>query len=107
MAIGMMAYQYARGSSVWANPNLIAAMWLGPEVAGGQLSLATLVGFTTHMVTSAVMGWAAVPFIRDLPAGRTMLVAVSYAVASYPAVFAAVLSWANPLHAPNSGSTSH
>lgn len=28
---------------------------------------------------------------------RTMLAALSYALASYPLVFAAVLSWANPI----------
>lgn len=97
MALAMMGYQYARGNSIWTNPNLIAVMWMGKEVAGGQLSLATLVGFLTHMATSALMGWVAIPFIRDLPPWRTMLVAVSYALASYPVVFTLVLTWANPL----------
>lgn len=97
MAIGMMAYQYAQGNSVWTNPNLIAVMWMGRDAAGGQLSIATLAGFLTHMVTSALMGWVAVPFIRDLPPWRTLLASVSYAAASYPVVFTLVLSWANPL----------
>ncbi len=97
MALAMMAYQYARGNSIWTNPDLIATLWMGPEVATGQLSVATIVGFATHMVTSVLMGWVAVPFIRDLSPRRAVLAGVSYALASYPLVFAAVLSWANPL----------
>ncbi len=49
MALAMMGYQYARGRSVWTNPNLIAAMWLGNDVADGRLTGATAVGFATHM----------------------------------------------------------
>jgi len=97
MAVAVMGYLYVRGRSVWTNPNLIAAMWLGDDVADGRLTGATAVGFATHMATSALMGWVAVPFLRDLPPGRTVLVAVSYALASYPLVFATVLIWANPL----------
>lgn len=103
MALGMMAYQYWQGNSIWTNPNLIAVMWLGPEVAGGQLSLATLVGFATHMATSALMGWIAVPFIRDLPPWRTMLAATSYSLASYPLVFATLMTWLNPLMVERTG----
>jgi len=97
MALAMMGYMKATGHSVWTNPNLIAAMWLGNAAADGRLSLATAVGFATHMVTSAIMGVVAVPFIASLPPLRTLLAAVSYAIASYPVVFAAVISWANPL----------
>ncbi len=97
MALGMMGYQYACGRSVWTNPNLIAAMWLSDDVADGQLTGATAVGFATHMATSALMGWIAIPFIRDLPPVRTVLASASYALASYPLVFALVLTWANPL----------
>lgn len=97
MGLALMGYHALRGESVWTNPNLIAVMWLGREAAGGQLSAATLVGFLTHMVTSVLMGWIAVPFIRDLPPWRTLLLAVAYSLASYPVVFAVVLTWANPL----------
>jgi len=97
MAVGMMAYQYAQGNSIWSNPNLIAVMWMGREVANGELSRATPVGFLTHMATSGLMGWIAIPFVRDLPPWRTLLVALAYSLASYPLVFALVLSWANPL----------
>ena len=97
MSMTMMLVASLHGQSVWIMPNLIAAMWLGDDVADGRLTGATAVGFATHMATSALMGWVAVPFLRDLPPGRTVLVAVSYALASYPLVFATVLIWANPL----------
>lgn len=97
MAIAMMGYMAATGRSPWTNPDLIAAMWMGDHVAGGRLSLATLAGFATHMATSATMGVAALPFIAGLPCGRTLLAAFAYALASYPVVFATVLTWANPL----------
>ncbi len=97
MALFMMGWMVASGTSVWTNPNLIAVMWVGREAALGGFSGATLLGFATHMATSALMGWIAVPFVRDLPPGRTILVAIVYAVASYPFVFALVLTWANPL----------
>ncbi len=97
MAIAMIGYLYAQGRSVWTNPNLIAAMWLGNDVADGRLTEATLVGFATHMATSVLMGWVAVSFIQDLSPGRTVLASVSYALASYPLVFVLVLTWANPL----------
>ena len=97
MAVFMMAWMTVVGHSVWTNPDLIAAMWLGPHVADGRLGGATLVGFATHMATSALMGLVAVPFVAGLSRGRTLLASLSYAVASYPVVFALVLSWANPL----------
>lgn len=102
MAIGMMAWMAATGQSVWTNPNLIAVMWTRmPPISG--FSGATVLGLATHQLTSALMGWIAVPFLRDLPVGRTFLVAVAYAVASYPLVFALVLTWANPLMVAQSG----
>ena len=97
MAVFMMGLMAARGRSVWTNPDLIAVMWLGPAVADGERTAATLVGLATHMATSALIGLVSMPFIAGLPRGRTLLASVSYAVASYPVVFAAVLSWANPL----------
>jgi hypothetical protein len=97
MTLAVMLYHWLQGKSVWTNPNLIAAMWMGEGVANGRLSPATPVGFATHMATSAVMGWIAVPFIHDLPPWRTVLAAFSYSLASVPAVGAAVISWANPL----------
>lgn len=97
MAVGMMMYMTVQGRSIWANPDLIAAMWMGPEVANGELSLATLVGFATHMVTSAIMGIIAIPFIDGLPFWRMLLNAFAYALASYPFIFAFILTWANPL----------
>ncbi|MDT7858374.1 hypothetical protein RQM47_17120 [Rubrivirga sp. S365] len=96
MAMGMMAWMAATGRSTWTNPNLIAVMWTGTPPSDG-FSGATVVGFVTHQLTSALMGWVAVPFLRDLPTGRTVLVAFAYALASYPLVFALVLTWANPL----------
>ncbi len=65
MAMAMMAYMYLTGRSVWTNPNLIAAMWLGNDVANGSFSTATLIGFLTHEATSALMGVIAVPFIEN------------------------------------------
>lgn len=97
MAMAMMGYMYWTGQSVWTNPDLIAAMWMGPEVADGRLTLATLVGFMTHMATSALMGVIAIPFIYKLPPWRTMLAAFSYALASYPVAFATIMSWADPV----------
>lgn len=97
MAMAMMAGMAVTGRSIWTNPNLIAAMWLGDGVANGRLGLPTLVGFATHEATSALMGVVAVPFIRDLSSRRKIVMSVVYAVASYPLVFAVVLSWANPL----------
>lgn len=97
MAMAMMAYMYLTGRSVWANPNLIAAMWTGNEAAGGGFSTATIIGFLTHEATSALMGVVAVPFIKNLPARQTILVSIAYALGSYPFVFALILSWANPL----------
>lgn len=84
MAGVMMLYIAATGRSVWTNPNLIAVMWLGERVADGRFGIATVVGFATHMATSALMGFVAVPFVRDLGAGRTLLASISYAIASYP-----------------------
>lgn len=97
IALFVMAWMATTGRSVWTNPNLIAVMWVGPEAALGGFSGATLLGFATHMATSALMGWIAVPFVRDLPPARTVLVSFAYALASYPLVFALVLTWANPL----------
>lgn len=97
MAMFMMAWMAAHSESVWTNPNLIAVMWVGREAALGGFSGATLVGFATHMATSALMGWIALPFVRGLPPARTMRAAFAYALASYPLVFALVLTWANPL----------
>jgi len=103
MSMLMMAIAAARGESVWALPNVIAATWMGPGVAGGELSPATVVGFATHMATSTLMGVVAVPFIYALPRWRTMLAALSYALASYPLVFASVMTWANPLMVRRAG----
>lgn len=97
MALAMMGYMAYRGRSLWRMPDLIAVMWMGEEVADGRLGWATLVGFATHVATSAVMGIVAVPFIDGLSRWRTVLVASAYAIASYPVAFSAVITWANPL----------
>ncbi len=97
MAMAMMAYMYLTGRSVWTNPDLIAAMWMGSDAPDGLLSGATLVGFLTHEATSALMGVVAVPFIKNLSFRRAILASVAFALASYPFVFAFVLTWANPL----------
>ncbi len=97
MALFMMGWMVASGKSAWTNPNLIAMMWVGREAALGGFSSATLLGFATHMATSALMGVIALPFIRDLPPARTVLAAFAYALASYPFAFALVMTWANPL----------
>lgn len=97
MALAMMAYMYLTGRSVWTNPDLIAAMWMGNGAADGRLSPAALIGFATHMATSALMGLIAVPFIENLSFGRTILASFTYALASFPFVFAFILTWANPL----------
>jgi hypothetical protein len=97
MAMLMMAYMGLIGQSIWTNPNLIAVMWLGEGVATGAFGVPTLVGFATHMAASMLMGIIAIPFVAELPGRRTMLAAVSYALASYPVAIASVMSWANPL----------
>ena len=97
MAMAMMLYMTATQGSPWINPNLIAAMWLGPGVAGRALTGATWLGFGTHLVTSALMGAVAVPWLYRLPTWRTLLAALAYALGSYPVVFAAVMSWADPV----------
>jgi hypothetical protein len=97
MSMAMMLVAILRGQSVWMLPNMIAAMWLGPDVATGALGLPTMVGFLTHMATSALMGVVAVPFVAGLPRWRVLLVSLAYALASYPLVFSLVLSWTNPL----------
>ncbi len=103
MAITMMAWMALNGESIWTNPNLIAVMWVGREAALGGFSGATLLGFATHMATSALMGWIALAFIRDLTPGRTMLAAFAYALASYPFAFALIMTWANPLMVEKTG----
>lgn len=97
MSMLMMAYMAIRGNSVWTMPNLISVLWLGEVAAGDEFTTATLVGLITHLITSALMGVIAIPFIANLPPTRTVLVAFAYAVASYPVAFSAVISWANPL----------
>ena len=97
MAMFMMAYMLARGESVWTNPNLVAVMWLGPEVAGGRFGWPTVAGFATHMGASVAMGVIGIPFVSGLPPRRTILASLAYALASYPVAIAAVMTWANPL----------
>jgi len=96
MSVAMMMTAVAMGTSVWTMPDLIAAMWFGPAAANGALGGHTLVGFLTHEMTSALMGVVALPFLRGLRGRQAVLVAMAYALASYPLVFAFVLSWANP-----------
>jgi hypothetical protein len=103
MAMGMMAYSLVTQGSPWINPNLIAVMWLGLEAAGGELTAATMLGFATHMATSALMGLVAIPWIYRLPAWRTMLAAFAYALGSYPLVFAVIMTWLNPLMVERAG----
>jgi len=97
MAMAMMLFALVGGDSVWAQPNLIAAMWLGPHVATDALGVPTMIGFLTHEATSALMGIVAVPFVAKLSSTRTLLASLAYALASYPLVFTLVISWANPL----------
>lgn len=97
MAMAMMAYMHLTGRSVWTNPDLIAAMWMGNDAANGAFSLATVAGFLTHLAMSALMGVVALPFINNLPKGQLILVSIAYALASYPFAFAFILTWANPL----------
>ncbi len=103
MAMGMMAYSVVTNGSPWINPNLIAVMWLGPDVAGGELAAATMLGFATHMATSALMGLVAIPWIYRLPPWRTMLAAFAYALGSYPLAFAVFMTWLNPLMVERAG----
>ena len=97
MALAMMSYLAWQGRSIWTNADLIAAMWYGERVADGTLTVATLVGMATHFITSALMGMAAVPFISGLPRWKLLLNSLSYAVASYPLVFATIMIWADPI----------
>ncbi len=96
MSMAMMLIALLRGQSIWSMPNMIAAMWLGPQVATASFGLPTMVGILTHETTSALMGLIAVPFVAGLSGGRVMLVSLAYALASYPLVFSLVMSWANP-----------
>ena len=97
MSMAMMLVALLRGPSIWSMPNMIAAMWLGPDVATESFGLPTMVGFLTHATTSALMGLVAVPFVAGLSRGRVMLVSPAYALASYPLVFSLVMSWADPI----------
>lgn len=97
MSMAMMAASMIQGDSPWTLPDLISAMWLGPHAADGTLGFATLAGFATHEATSALMGVVAIPFVRHLRGTQLALVAMAYALASYPLVFSTVLAWANPL----------
>lgn len=97
MAMTMMMLAIFRHQSIWTMPDLIAAMWLGPDVATGQLGFPTLVGFLTHEVTSTLMGVIAIAWVAGLEGRRLLLASLAYALASYPLVFATVISWANPI----------
>lgn len=97
MAVAMMGYMLTNQQSVWTNPNLIAAMWMGPGAADGAFNVATMVGFATHLATNMLMGLIGTAFIAALPRSRTMLAALAYALASYPVAIAFVMSWAHPL----------
>ncbi len=97
MSMAMMLIATLRGESPWALPDLIAAMWLGSDVADGRLGIPTMVGMLTHGATSAMMGIVAVPFVAALPGWRVLPISLAYALASYPLVFSLVMSWANPL----------
>lgn len=97
MSMAMMVVASLRGQSVWMLPNLIAATWLGPNVATDAPGFPTMVGFLTHEATSALMGVVALPFIATLSRPRVLLVSLAYALASYPLVCSLVMSWANPL----------
>ncbi|MDX1532150.1 MAG: hypothetical protein R3362_11540 [Rhodothermales bacterium] len=97
MAVTLMVFTAAAGQGPWTIPNLIAATWLGPDAADGVFGAASVVGFATHLGASAALGVAALPFIYGLPPMRTVLVALVYALATFPVVFAFVLTWANPL----------
>ena len=103
MSAGMMLYTLASAGSMWINPNLVAVMWLGADVAGGDFKTATMLGLATHVATSALMGAVAVPWIYRLPSWRTMLAAFAYALGSFPLVFAAVMTWLNPLMVERAG----
>ena len=97
MSMGMMLIAVLRGDSAWGLPNMIAAMWLGVDVADGGFGVPTMVGMLTHAATSTLMGMVAVPFISGLAGWRVLLVSLAYALASYPLVFSLVMRWANPL----------
>ncbi len=97
MAMAMMMLALFRNQSIWTMPNLIAAIWLGPDVATGQLGFPTFAGFLTHEVTSTLMGVIALAWVAGLEGRRLLLASLAYALASYPLVFSAVISWANPV----------
>ena len=103
MAMAMMGDMKWQGQNVWTNPNLIAAMWMGPKVAGGRLTLATLVGFHDSHGDERCYGDNHHPFIYKVPAWRTLLAALSYAMGSYPFAFAIVMTWANPIMVERTG----
>lgn len=97
VALVMMVYSSTSGQGAWSVPNLIAVMWAGPDTAGNEVTRATILGVLTYLGASTLMGLAALPFLFGLPPGRTMLAAVTYALAAYPATFAFILTWANPM----------
>lgn len=103
MSMAVMLATMLRGESVWTMPNLIAAMWLGADVATGALGAPTFIGLLTHEATSALMGVVATPFVAGLSGRRVLLVSLAYALASYPLIFSLVMRWADPVmyqHAP-------
>ena len=101
MSAFMMVKTFLGGASVWRNANLIAAMWFGPSVAGMGFGVPAMLGMTTHLVTSAVMGAIGLLFIDGLATVRMYLAGFAYALASYPLVLALVMDWADPTFVNN------
>ncbi len=97
MSMAMMLAAWLRGDSIWAMPNLISVMWLGPAAAGPQFGLPTITGFLTHEATSLLMGIVAIPFLAGLSRRQTLLVSLAYSLAAYPLAFSLVMRWANPV----------
>lgn len=97
MAVVLMAWTRATTGSAWRFPNLVAAFFLGDDVAGTDITLPTMLGLAMHVAASALLGAAIIPLLRDLPVRRKIATAVVAGLAAYPLVYTLILSWAHPL----------
>ncbi len=103
MSAWKMGLGALQGAGLWAAPQLIATILLGPGAYdGGQhfRLVPVLVGLALHEATSAAMGLVYVPLARHPILGRRPLAtAVAYALASWAAYQYGVMPWLAPVMA--------
>lgn len=86
------------GQSSWHTPNLLASTLLGPQVAGARFGVATLVGYSFHVLLSGAQGLLfgvlVPPRLGTLWSAN---VGIAYSLAWYVIVFRGALGAWNPL----------